>query len=55
MHMLVHTVMPLDDPQQNLSDLWQHVKRLYKELGVRYRYSSLKMTMFSPKGASSVS
>ena len=55
MHMLVHTVMPLDDPQQNLSDLWQHVKRLYKELDVRYRYSSLKMTMFSPKGASSVS
>ena len=32
--MLVHTVMPLDDPEQNLNELWHHVKRLYKEMDV---------------------
>ena len=50
MHMLVHTVMPLDDPDENLNDLWGHVTRLYKELDVPYKFSSLKMTMFSSKG-----
>jgi len=53
MHMLVHMIMPLDDPDENLNDLWNHVKRLYKELAVPYRFSSLKMTMFSSKGGNS--
>ena len=55
MHMLVHTIMPLDDPEDNLVELWGHVKRLYKELGVAYRFSSLKMTMFTTKGGNSYS
>ena len=53
MHMLVHTIMPLDDPDENLNDLWGHVARLYKELNIPYRFSSLKMTMFSTKGGNS--
>ena len=53
MHMLVHTVMPLDDPDENLNDLWRQVKRVYKELAVPYKFSSLKMTMFSSKGGNS--
>ena len=50
MHMLVHMLMPLGDPTANLNVLWSHVKRLYKELRIPYRFSSLKMTMFAPKG-----
>jgi len=50
MHMLVHKIMPLEDPQENVNVLWSHVKRLYKELNIPYKFSSLKMTMFSPKG-----
>lgn len=50
MHMLVHTIMPLDDPDDNLEELWSHVSRLYKTLKIPYKFSSLKMTMFSTKG-----
>jgi len=53
MHMLVHTIMPLDDPEQNLINLWANVKRLYKELNIAYKFSSLKMTMFTTKGVNS--
>lgn len=53
MHMLVHTIMPLDDPEQNLINLWANVKRLYKELKIAYKFSSLKMTMFTTKGGNS--
>ena len=53
MHMLVHTIMPLDDPEQNLINLWANVKRLYKELNIAYKFSSLKMTMFTTKGGNS--
>ena len=53
MHMLVHTIMPHDDPEENLKDLWRHVVRVYKELKITYKFSSLKMTMFSTKGGNS--
>ena len=53
MHMLVHTIMPLDDPEENVNVLWSHVKRLYKELNIPHKFSSLKMTMFSTKGGNS--
>ena len=53
MHMLVHTIMPLDDPDDNLEELWSHVSRLYTTLKIPYKFSSLKMTMFSTKGGNS--
>ena len=53
MLMLVHMSMPHEDPEENLKDLWRHVVRLYKELKISYKFSSLKMTMFSTKGGNS--
>ena len=53
--MLVHKMMPLEDPKENLTEIWRHVRRLYKEMDVKYKFSSLKMTMFSSEGGNSES
>ena len=50
MHMKGHTIVPLGDPEENVNEFWSHVRRLYKELNIPVKFSSLKMTMFSAKG-----
>jgi hypothetical protein len=50
MHLLVHLMMPSTDPVENTVTLWTDIKAEYKEQGTESRFSSMKMSMFSPKG-----
>jgi hypothetical protein len=49
MHLLVHTIMP-DDPEKNVTRLWELVKAGFKKQKTKAVFVQLKMTMFSPKG-----
>ena len=50
MQLLVHRIMPSHDPLENTKTLWLNIKEQYKSQRTGARFSSMKMSMFSPKG-----
>jgi hypothetical protein len=50
MQLLVHRVMPSQDPVENTKTLWRDIKEQYKSQQTSAKFGSMKMSMFSPKG-----
>ena len=51
LYLLVHYVMPHDDPEDNLSLLWQQIEMLYASFDTQNRYGKIRQTMFTTKSA----
>jgi hypothetical protein len=50
MHLLVHTMMPSNDPNVNLTTLWADIRVEYRKNSTVSKFTAMKMTMFNAKG-----